>query len=168
MKVLRVSSERWKTLPWTPGEKEKKQHGGRHAARTHQSKQEVKEESKYRRYLSHAKGNISNIEASGLSCHLTANYGHLCRRCSHSSRGGRRQQSYCWYLPGRWGRESQKRQNCHLLQPPLYYFIRGNCCDSFLDDSSNVRTNVSRESTFILRELLKRILSEIWRKFPVS
>lgn len=57
--------------------------------------------------------------------------------------------------------ESQKRQNCHLLQPPLYYFIRGNCSDSFLDDSSNVRTNVSRESTFILRELLKRILSEI-------
>lgn len=36
-----------------------------------------------------------------MSRHLTANYRHLCRCCSYSSGGGRRQQSYCWYLPSR-------------------------------------------------------------------
>lgn len=81
-----------------------------------------------REYLSHSKRDVANVEAPGLSRHLTANYGHLCRGCSYSSSGGRCQQSYCWNLAGRWG--NTKEGQCLLpnscTQTPLLMCFRDN------------------------------------------
>lgn len=67
-------------------------------------------------HLGHSEGDVSHVEASGLSRHLTANDGHLCGRCRHAGRGGGRQQGYRRYLSGRWRGERRGKKWTRELQ----------------------------------------------------
>lgn len=105
-RVRPVSSERWRTQPLTP---ERKRDRDETLQNEHLNKIFLRDEL----YLCHSKRNISYIQTSSLSGHLTANNGNL-RGCCRDARGGRRgQKSDGWNLTGSCGkmeRETKKRE----------------------------------------------------------